>query len=59
MTPEGEVIWEFLNPYRGEISKLNGDPADHPAFKGKEMKPLDPQPDVYTLPPKDKEGVKP
>lgn len=76
VTPEGEVVWEFLNPYRGEIRKLNGDPvammpmtywvfratfipADHPAFKGKDLKPLDPQPDVFTLPPKEKEGEKP
>ena len=76
VTPDGDVVWEFLNPYRGEIRKLNGDPvdimpmtywvfratfipADHPAFKGKELKPLDPQPDVFTLPPKEKEGEKP
>ena len=26
VTKEGKVVWEFLNPYRGEIRKLNGDP---------------------------------
>ncbi len=23
---EGKIVWEYLNPYRGEISKPNGDP---------------------------------
>jgi Arylsulfotransferase (ASST). len=26
VTKEGEIIWEYLNPYRGEIRKLDGDP---------------------------------
>lgn len=26
VTPEGEIVWEYLNPYRGEIRKPNGDP---------------------------------
>lgn len=26
VTKEGKVIWEYLNPYRGEIRKPNGDP---------------------------------
>jgi hypothetical protein len=68
VTPKGEIVWEFLNPYRGEIRKPNGDPndimpmtyfefrstfipADHPAFAGKELKPLDPQPKPFVLPP--------
>ena len=72
VTPEGEIVWEYLNPYRGNIHHLDGTPvqpwffsysnfrsnfipADHPAFKGKELKPLDPQPEVFKLPPK-KEG---
>lgn len=28
VTPEGKIVWEYLNPYRGEIRKLNGDPKD-------------------------------
>jgi Arylsulfotransferase (ASST) len=68
VTPEGEIVWEYLNPYRGEIRKPNGDPSDvmpmtyfefrstfipagHPAFAGKELKPLDPQPNTFKLPP--------
>jgi len=69
VTPAGETVWEYLNPYRGEIRKPNGDPVnfmfltysqfratfiptDHPAFAGKELTPLDPQPKEFKLPPK-------
>ena len=68
VTPEGETVWEYLNQYRGEIRKPNGDPipmipfayvefrstfipADHPSLAGKELKPLDPQPEVFKIPP--------
>lgn len=67
VTPSREIVWEYLNPYHGDIRKPNGDPvplmpmvysefrstfipADHPAFVGKELKPLDPQPEVFVLP---------
>ena len=30
-------------------------PADHPGLAGRELKPLDPQPAVFKLPPKPKE----
>jgi len=26
VTPEGKIVWEYLNPYRGDIRKPNGDP---------------------------------
>jgi hypothetical protein len=26
VTKDGEIVWEYLNPFRGEIRKLNGDP---------------------------------
>jgi len=26
VTEDGAIVWEYLNPYRGEIRKLNGDP---------------------------------
>ncbi|HMC00288.1 MAG TPA: aryl-sulfate sulfotransferase [Flavobacteriaceae bacterium] len=72
VTPDGEIVWEYLNPYRGNIHHPDGTPvqpwfftysnfrsnfipADHPAFKDKELKPLDPQPEVYNLPPKKEE----
>jgi hypothetical protein len=68
VTPAGKIVWEYLNPYRGEIRKPNGDPvfamfltysqfratfipADHPAFAGKQLKPLEPQPEAFVLPP--------
>jgi len=28
VTPEGKIVWEYLNPYRGDIHKPNGDPED-------------------------------
>ena len=27
VTPDGKTVWEYLNPYRGEIRKPNGDPV--------------------------------
>ncbi|RIA08512.1 arylsulfotransferase ASST [Flavobacteriaceae bacterium MAR_2010_72] len=70
VTPEGEIVWEYLNQYRGNIHHPNGDPvspmpmtylmfrsnfipADHPAFKDKNLVPLDPQPKIFKLPPKE------
>ncbi len=75
VTPEGDIVWEYLNPYRGTIHHTNGDPvspmpltyfvwrshfipADHPALKDKELKPIDPQPEVFKLPPKKEEKEK-
>lgn len=72
ITPEGEILWEYLNQYRGNIHRSNGDPvsptpmaysnfranfipADHPGLKGRELVPLDPQPKVFKLPPKEEE----
>lgn len=26
VTPEGDIVWEYLLPYRGEVRKPNGDP---------------------------------
>jgi len=73
VTPEGETVWEYRNPYRGTIYQTNGDPVnpnnmtystfratfipvDHPGLKGRELKPLDPQPRVFNLPPREKES---
>lgn len=72
VTNEGKIVWEYLNPFRGEIRKLNGDsirpgfspyhqfratfiPVNHPAFSNRSLKPLDPQPKTFTLPPEDME----
>ncbi|WP_297707460.1 aryl-sulfate sulfotransferase [uncultured Eudoraea sp.] len=68
VTPDREVVWEYLVPYRGNIHKPNGEPrnmmrmtystfratfipADHPALEGKELKPIDPQPEPFVMPP--------
>jgi len=75
VTPTGKIVWEYLNPYRGEIREPNGDPvnfnfltysqfratfipANHPAFAGKELKPLDPQPKPFVMPLSPKEEKK-
>jgi hypothetical protein len=64
VTPDGELVWEYWVPYRGEIRKPNGDPipempftfiqfrstfipTDHPAFAGRELAPIDPQPEEF------------
>ena len=68
---EGEIVWEYLNPYRGAIHHPDGDaihpipfaywqfrsnfiPKNHPGLKGKALRPLDPQPAIFKLPPKPK-----
>jgi hypothetical protein len=72
VTPGGEIVWEYWNPYRGDIREPNGDPinpmpmaymqfranfipANHPGLEGRELKPLDPQPEFFKLPPVKKE----
>ena len=27
VTKDGKMVWEYLNPYRGDVRKLNGDPV--------------------------------
>jgi len=75
VTPDGDIVWEYLSQYRGNIHHPNGDPvspmpltyfhfratfipADHPAFKGKTLSPLDPQPKIFKLPPKEEKKEK-
>jgi hypothetical protein len=70
VTPKGDIVWEYLNPYRGNIHETNGDPvspfgwaysnfrsnfipADHPALKDKVLVPIDPQPPIFKMPPKE------
>lgn len=70
VTPEGEIVWEYLNQYRGTIHRTNGEPInpmplvymqfrsnfipiDHPGLKDKTLVPLDPQPTIFKLPPKE------
>jgi len=66
VTSDGEVIWDYWNPYRDDIRQTNGDivndgpfwywqfrstfiPIDHPALVGKELVPLDPQPEIVNM----------
>jgi hypothetical protein len=66
VTPAGEIVWEYLNPYHREVPGWHPEsvekvpfaayratkiPPDHPAFAGRDLKPLDPQPEPYQLPP--------
>jgi len=67
VSPSGDILWEYLKPYRGAIRKPNGDPnggnavyssfratfipMDHPGLQGRELKPLDPQPSEFVMPP--------
>jgi hypothetical protein len=60
VTADGEIVWEYWDPYSGdgkipEIANLKKNnphavfrvtkiPFDHPALAGRELSPLDPQP---------------
>lgn len=72
VTPEGEIVWEYLNQYRGNIHHSDGQPrssngpaymnfrsnfipAEHTALKDRKLIPLDPQPEIFKLPPEEKE----
>lgn len=58
VTPAGESVWEYENPYAGDAPNPSGDPAyvvfratlvppDHPGLAGRDLVPLDPQPTPY------------
>ena len=71
VTPEKEIVWEYLNPYNDHYTLPDGSPAqplgpffyalfrstilavDYPAFVGKDLKPISPQPEpfVFKMPP--------
>ena len=65
VTPDGELVWEYLNPFRGNVHNPNMweppmfystfratfIPADHPGLQGKDLEPLDPQPEPFVMPP--------
>ena len=70
VTREGEIAWEYWNPYTGDADvsgRLDEDPyavfratkiaSDHPAIAGKDLKPMDPQPEIVPpAPPKETEN---
>jgi hypothetical protein len=55
VTPNGDIVWQYENPYSGHVENPTGDPPysvfrathiplDHPALVNRNLKPLDPQP---------------
>jgi hypothetical protein len=68
VTPEGNVVWDYRSPFHGEVAEWNPPgveqfpyasfraikfPPDHPAFAGRNLVPLEPQPKVYVPPPRE------
>jgi hypothetical protein len=66
VTPAGEVVWEYRNPYGGDapgwmppqarllpypLFRARWIPPDHPGLAGRALEPLDPQPEVFVPPP--------
>jgi hypothetical protein len=62
VTPAGEIVWEYRNPYHGDVKAWMPEgteqflyasframkiPPDHPGLAGRELRPLDPQPPVH------------
>ena len=74
VTPEGNIVWEYLNPYFDDYKMPDGTSpqpvafffyaqyriyhisADHPGLKGKDLKPIVPQKEVFTPPPPPEQG---
>ena len=67
VTPSGEIVWEYRNPFHGEVAGWQPEGTDrfpyasfratklapdHPALAGKELSPLEPKPPVYVPPPR-------
>ena len=65
VTPEGEIVWEYRNPFHGGIEgwmpggteqflyptfRATKVPPDHPGLAGRDLSPLDPQPPAYEPP---------
>jgi hypothetical protein len=55
VTPQGDTVWEYDNPFSGDAPNPSGDPPrsvfratqippGHPALAGRTLRPLDPQP---------------
>ncbi len=47
VTPEGEIVWEFWEPFSDNhaVFRATKYPPDHPALAGRDLKPIDPQPE--------------
>ena len=55
VTPKGDTVWQYTNPFSGNAPNPAGDPPhsvfraahippDHPALRGRKLRPLTPQP---------------
>jgi hypothetical protein len=66
LNPDGEIVWEYRNPFHGDVAawmppgteafvyasfRATKLPSDHPGVAGRELSPLDPQPEMYEPPP--------
>jgi hypothetical protein len=66
VTPEGAIVWEYRNPFHGELEgwtpaateqtpyglfRATKIAPDHPGLAGRALAPLDPQPEAYDAPP--------
>ena len=64
VTPEGDIVWEYWTPYSGTLAgnaatrnnpygvfRATKIPPSHPAFAGRDLRPVDPQP--QPVPPPD------
>ena len=65
VTPDGEIVWEYLGPYHGNVPgwrppgterlpyasfRANPIASDHPWLSGRDLTPLDPQPEEFVPP---------
>ena len=67
VTPGGEIVWEYWSPTSGDVRipaagrnyyavfRATKIPPDHPALRGRELVPLDPQPSP--VPPPGERGL--
>ena len=65
VTTEGEIVWEYLGPYHGNVLgwqppgteqlpygsfRANPVASNHPGLVGRDLTPLDPQPEEFVPP---------
>ena len=54
---ETEVLRSYRMLRQVATFRANFIAADHPGLQGRELKPLDPQPEVFVLPPKENKAM--
>jgi len=65
VSPDGEIVWEYKNPFHGDVQawmppgteqfafasfRATKIPPGHPALAGRSLAPLDPQPPTFEPP---------